>query len=268
MDDLTRSRDYSCCNICSEDGGDVQRGCLCLALPPFAPHPLQDINGDYVILSVCRLYSKREDFEKGKWTVNFAVGTKKPVVFNLVVSNIFHVLTCCDLDDKSDRRCHCLASFSVLVLSKEFSQQIKVKIELSSGNRLFSPLTIVDISNVDTFPITYCQKQAKKTLRLCKSMSAEYFCSERQEKTLLLGEKVKAYTEPISYKVKDVNYSASGSAILDYSLQQVCGVHHVRLHGSAVSLVGGNILTVTGTSVLQMASQLISKQLFVRYIDW
>ena len=262
MEDLARSRDYSCCNICNEfeNGSDVQRGCLCLATLPFVPHPLQDNNGDYVILSVCRLYSKREDFERGKWTVNFAIGTKKPAVFNLIISNVTNVFTCCDLEDRSGQRCHCVASFSVLVLTKEFSDKIKVQIELSSGNRKFSPLSIVDIANVDTFPITYKQQpKIKKYLRLCKSMSEEYFYSEGQQSTLLLGDKVRAYTEVISYEVKDASYSASGSAILDSSLLQVCGIHNVRLNGSAVSLGGTNTYVTTGTSVLQMASQLIGK---------
>jgi len=260
MDDfIARSRDYSCCNICNEfeNGSDVQRGCLCLAAPPFVPHPLQD---NYVILSVCRLYSKREDFGKGKWTVNFAIGTKKPVVCDLIISGVSDVFTCCDPEDRSGQRCHCVASFSVLVLSKEFSDKIKVKVELSSGNRKFSPLSIVDIANVNTFPITYKQQpKTKKLLRLCKSVSEEYFYSEGQQSTLLLGDKVRAYTEVISYEVKDASYSASGSAILDSSLLQVCGIHNVQLNGSSVSLQPTNTYVTTGTSVLQMASLLIGE---------
>ena len=265
-----RSRDYSCCNITFHNDSciDAQRGCLCVARYPFAPEPLQDsANGDYVILSVRRLYGKLEDFTVGKWTLNF--GCKDPLVIEVTRSDILQLFTCCSpSEDIYGNVCRCEASFSVLVLRKAFSQKLRVQIELKADNRQFAPLSITDVVNVETFPITYKQAVLKK--KIFKNVPLEgYFCWDDTEKASMLGEKVKAYSECIRHvsgggrccsnsesASAGNNRPSSGSAILDQTLCYVCGVHNVQRR-SAVSL-DTNCITM-GTSVFQMASQLIGK---------
>jgi len=261
---VNRSRDYSRCAITfrNENCTDVQRGCLCVAKSPFAPEPLQDsANGDYVILSVRRLYGKLEDFTVGKWTVTVGCETKEPLVIDLGRSNIIHLFTCCTPSKHIyGKVCKCEASFSVLVLHKKFSDKLRVQVELKASNRQFVPLSIIDVANVQSFPITYKTAILKRKKLFTKAVSLEgYFALEDEGKSSMLGEKVKAYSECIRLSVSGGECSASGSAILDNNLSLVCGIHNVqRTTGSTISL-GGNYIAM-GTSVFQMASQLISKQ--------
>lgn len=261
-----RSRDNSCCTITHRNDSctDFQRGCLCIARSPFAPEPLQDsTKGDYVILSVHRLYGKLEDFAVGKWTVEF--GTKDPLVVNITPSDIVHLFTCCSSSSENTYRniCRCEASFSVLVLHKNFSDKLRVHIEQQRlGNRKFEPLRIRDTTNTQSFPITYIKQPFKKRrfVALTKNISLDgYFTMENEGKSSMLGEKVKAFIECIRYSVSGGEHSSSGSAILDDSMY-VCGVHNVQLDGSTVSLSLDANYVATGTSVYQMASQLIGKQ--------
>ena len=260
-----RSRDYSCCNITFHNDSciDAQRGCLCVARYPFAPEPLQDsANGDYVILSVRRLYGKLEDFTVGKWTLHFgaslgATRSKDALVIEVTRSDIVQLFTCCSpSEDIYGNVCRCEASFSVLVLHKAFSQKLRVQIELKADNRQFAPLSITDVIKVETFPATYKQAVLKK--KIFKNVPLEgYFCWDDTEKASMLGEKVKAYSECIRYAASGGNeLPSSGSAILDQTLCYVCGVHNVQRR-SAVSLET-NCVTM-GTSVFQIASQLIGK---------
>ena len=278
---INRSRDYSCCNITfhNDSCSDAQRGCLCVARYPFAPEPLQDgTNGDYVVLSIRRLYGKLEDFTVGKWTLNFgtslgATRSKDPLVIEITRSDIVQLFTCCSpSEDIYGNICRCEASFSVLVLHKRFSEKLRVQIELKADNRQFAPLSLTDVTNIQTFPVTYKQAVLKK--KIFKNVPLEgYFCWDNTGKASMLGEKVKAYSECIRYSSGGGRYCSnsepplgcnerpsSGSAILDQNLMCVCGVHNVQRR-STVSL-DTNCITM-GTSVFQIASQLIGKQLFI-----
>ena len=272
---IGRSRDYSCCTVTfrNDSSSDTQRGSLCVARYPFAPEPLQDSsNGAYIILSTCRLYGKLEDFTVGKWTISFgALGATKDcrkdvLVIEITRSDIVQLFTCCTPSEGVYRRvCRCEASFSVLVLHKKFSEKLRVQIELRADNRQFAPLNLANITNIQTFPVTYKQALVKK--KIFRNVSLPYFTQDDTEKASMLGEKVKAYSECIRVSGRSQSHShcgensleqfPSGSAILDHTLSYVCGVHNV-LRSSAVSL-GSNYVT-TGTSIFQIASQLIGKQ--------
>ena len=281
---INRSRDYSCCNITfhNDTCSNVQRGCLCVARYPFAPaEPLKDsANGDFMILSVRRLYGKLEDFTVGKWTVSFGTSlgatkdsrSKDPLVIEITRSDIVQLFTCCTPSgDIYGNICRCEASFSVLVLHKKFSEKLRVQIELKAENRQFVPLSLADVTNIQTFPITYKQALKKK---IFKNIPLEgYFCWDDTGKASMLGEKVKAYSECIRYTSSGgrscsscehpsggSEHSPSGSAILDKNLSYVCGVHNVQRR-STVSLDTSCI--TMGTSIFQIASQLIGKQFFV-----
>lgn len=271
---INRNREYSCCNITFHNDSfeDAQRGCLCVARPPFAPEPLQDNpNGDnYVILSVRRLYGKVEDFTVGKWTVSFGTSpaTKDPkrdlFVTDITRSDIVRLYACCTPNkDAYGKTCRCQASFSVLVLRKKFCEKLRVQIELRTGNKQFRgqfvPLRIHDVTRIQTFPVTY--KHAvlkKKKLKICKNVPLEgYFALEGEEKVPMLGEKVKVYSECVRCsESENLKPSLSGSAILDTTLSCVTGIHNVQCSVP----VGTDNYSAMGTSVFQMASQLMGKQ--------
>lgn len=265
-----RSRDYSCCSITYHDDGsqDTQRGCLCVGRPPFAPESPQDspANSNYVILSIRRLYSKLEDFTVGKWTVSFGTppGTKPDrkkelLVVEITCSDVVQLFTCCSPSKEVyGQVCRCQGSFSVLVLHEKFCEKLRVQIELRAENRQFVPLSIHDVTKLQTFPVTYKQAYLKKKFKLVKNVPMEgYFAMEGEKKILMLGEKVKAYSECIRYgESEQLKPSSSGSPILDSTLSCVTGVHNVQ--HSTVPVIASSYITM-GTSVFQMASQLIGK---------
>ena len=268
---ISRSREYSCCNITFNNDNcvDTQRGCLCVGRPPFVPESLQDSpsKDNYVILSVRRLYGKLEDFTVGKWTVSFGTppGTKdckkEPLVVEITHSDVNQLFTCCSLSEEVyGKICKCPGSFSVLVLHKKFCEKLRVQIELRAENRQFVPLSIHDVTKLQTFPVTYKQAYLKKKkFKLVKNVPLEgYFVMEGEDKISMLGEKVKAYSECMRYSESEqLKPSSSGSPILDSTLSYVTGVHNVQ--HSTVPVIASSYITM-GTSVFQMASQLIGKQ--------
>ena len=274
---IDHSRDYSCCNITYHDDGssptyDTQGGCLCVGGPPFVPEAIQDNPSicKYVILSVRGLYSKLEDFTVGKWTVSFGTSpgirdSKEAIQIPLTHSDVVQLLTCCS-PPATEREiyrnvCRCQGSFSVLVLHKKFCEKLQVQIKLRAENRQFVPLSIIDITKLQTFPTTYKQAylKKKKFKLVNKNVPLEgYFVVEGEEKISMLREKVKAHSECIRYgELEELKPSSSGSAILDSTLSYVTGVHNVQ--HSSVPLIASSYITM-GTSVFQMASQLIGKQ--------
>ena len=264
QDLISQSRKYSRCTISVDNHNSTrhqqtsQQGCLCIAKYPFAPEPIQNKDdGDYVILSVRKLYSKKDDFAVSKWTVSF--GTKADsVVVELVPTNIVCVITCCTSNEHLyGSSCRCEANFSVVVLHHQFSEKLRVQIELKTGNRQFVPLSICDVTNPQIFLSSYKQAFVRKKFRKAVLLEG-YYAIECGDKCTMFEEKVMAYTESIKNSVSNVGYSSSGSAILDDSLSYVCGVHNVIQPGSTVSLKTSYI--TIGTSVFQIASQLIGKQ--------
>ena len=230
-----------------------------------------------MILSVRRLYGKLEDFTVGKWTISFGtlLGATKDcrkdtLVTEITRSDILQLFTCCTQSEGVyGRVCRCEASFSVLVLHKTFSDKLRVQIELKADNRQFAPLSLADVTNIQTFPITYKQALAKK--KFFRNVPLSYLTLDDTEKASMLGEKVKAYSECIRYVFgRSQSHSnsgensseqfSSGSAILDQTLSYICGVHNVQ-RSSTVSL-GTNYVTM-GTSIFQIASQLIGKQYII-----
>ena len=272
---IIRSREYSYCSITfhNDNCDDTQRGCLCVGRSPFAPESLQDspTSDNYVILSVRRLYGKLEDFTVGKWTVSFGIappGTnlkdckKDLIVVEITRSDIVHLFTCCSLSEEIyGEVCRCQGSFSVLALHKKFCEKLRVQIEMKAENRQFLPLSIHDVTKLQTLPVTYKQAYLKKKkFKIAKNVPLEgYFVMEGEEKISMLGEKVKAYSECLQYgESEELKPLSSGSVILDSTLSCVIGIHNVQ--HSTVSLSTSSYVTM-GTSVFQMASQLIGKQL-------
>ena len=268
---ITRSREYSCCSITFHNDNcmDTQRGCLCVGRPPFAPESPQDSpdRDNYVILSVRRLYGKLEDFTVGQWTVSFGTppGTKdckkELLVVKITRSDVVHLFTCCPPSEEVyGKVCRCQGSFSVLVLHKKFCEKLRVQIELRADNRQFVPLSIHDVTKLQTLPAIYKQAYLKKKkFKLVKNVPLEgYFVMEGEEKISMLGEKVKAYSECIRCgESEELKPLSSGSAILDNTLSYVTGVHNFQ--HSTVPVIASSYITM-GTSVFQMASQLIGKQ--------
>ena len=273
---INRSREYSYCSITFHNNNceDTQRGCLCVGRSPFAPESLQDCptSDNYVILSVRRLYGKLEDFTVGKWTVSFGTppGTKDCkkdiLVVEITRSDIVQLFTCCSPSEEIyGKVCRCQGSFSVLALHKKFCEKLRVQIEMKAENRQFLPLSIHDVTKLQTLPVTYKQAYLKKKkFKIVKNVPLEgYFVMEGEEKISMLGEKVKAYCECLRYgESEELKPLSLGSVILDSTLSYVTGIHNVQ--HSTVPLSTSSYVTM-GTSVFQMASQLIGEQLMFIY---